>query len=77
MRSKLLALYVYICVWYQTQRRRLDMRVFSWNQVADLGIILVVLYVVVQNNTFLSTFVQTIYTDIQNLLTSLINNGKL
>ena len=74
MKNKMIWLYA----WYKSRLLRpVTLNAFGWNQVADLGIILVVLFVVIQNNNFLGTAIQAVYTDIQGVLTSLINSGKL
>ncbi len=57
--------------WYRMQR--LNTNVFGWNQVADLAVVIGVLFVVVQNNstlgTLFTTIVQAVQTQLQNLIT--------
>ncbi len=77
MRSKLLALYIRLYVWYQTELRRIDTHVFAWNQLMDLGIVIGLLFVFVQNNSTLSTLFTTIVNAVQTQLDKLITTNTL
>lgn len=73
MRTNLFRIYV----WYMMQRRRLDANVFGWNQLMDLGIVIGLLFVFVQNNATLSTLFTTIVTAVQTQLQKLITQNQL
>lgn len=73
MRTNFLRLYV----WYSVGRQRRGMNVFGWNQLMDLGIVIGLLFVFVQNNATLSNLFTTIVTSVQTELQKLISTNQL
>ena len=61
--------------WYKAQQ--LDRNVFAWNQMADLAVVIGVLFVVVQNNATLGTLFTTIIQAVQTQLQKLITQNQL
>nr|NNM90124.1 hypothetical protein [Bacilli bacterium] len=73
--NKLNRLSLRLYVWYLT--RRPNKTVFGWNQLMDLGIVIGLLFVFVQNNATLGTLFTTITTAVQTELTKLITTNTL
>ncbi len=75
MKSKAQTLALRLFAWYKAQR--LDANVFGWNQLMDLGIVIGLLFVFVQNNPTLSTLFTTIVNAVQTQLNKLITTNTL
>lgn len=65
-----------VLAWW-TVRRALPKDMFRWNQLMDLGIVIVLLFVFVGNNATLSGLFKTIANAVQGQLTNLIDNNAL
>ena len=63
--------------WYRIQREMARRHVFGWNQLMDLGIVIGLLFVFVNNNSTLSTLFTTIVTAVQTELTKIISTNTL
>jgi len=66
-----------IYTWYCVQRELARGHVFGWNQLMDLGIVIGLLFVFVNNNATLSTLFTTIVTAVQTELTKIISTNTL
>ena len=63
--------------WYRVQRELARGHVFGWNQLMDLGIVIGLLFVFVNNNATLSTLFTTIVTAVQTQLNNIITKNTL
>ena len=68
---------LFLYAWYRAQRELARGNVFAWNQLMDLGIVIGLLFVFVQNNSTLSTLFTTIVTAVQTQLQKLITTNTL
>jgi hypothetical protein len=73
MKNNLIRFYA----WYKVQRELARGHVFGWNQLMDLGIVIGLLFVFVNNNSTLSTLFTTIVTAVQTQLNNIITKNTL